>query len=404
MEAPLSMEVPVTTLYELATQSGSAKATASRAPRACEACRTFKVRCLFDHTSGLEKCKRCARTNQDCIVRARGPRKPRKRTDTRIGELEKQVEFLRTMIEQSNTQPTDETHGVTSNDYARKRVSTSSESYQNTSFDSLVTAQAGETGLMYHYEHTSPQETVSIKAYPTLCPPLRVRTAASVLPYTIIDETSSPATVPFSKDARSSQADSAVSTRLFNRFNANFAQHFPLPLFDDTETAGLAQKNKPTLFLAIISAASGAAEPELHVALNEELAQEFAKRIIVNAEKSIELIQALIVAAVFYSPPDTHEKLKYYQYIHLAGTMASDIGFARPIPVKSAGSATFHHGSLRVGSDSDQNEGYRTLIASYMNCLSYGTSRPTMLPFTDETTLVSRGACVDPVCCHSIAL
>ena len=172
------------------------------------------------------------------------------------------------------------------------------------------------------------------------------------------------------EDVSSGSARSDPLTRLFNQYHSELVQHYPLSLFADIEDANLVRHTKPILFLAVVTAAAGASEPELHASLNEELAQEFARRIVVNGEKSIELIHALVIAAVFYSPPDCYDKLKYYQYIHMAATMASDLELARPNTVNATKTAAHLLGSSPNLREVEENEHRRTLIASYMNCLS----------------------------------
>jgi hypothetical protein len=92
----------------------------------------------------------------------------------------------------------------------------------------------------------------------------------------------------------------SIAINLFNKYKTELMQHFPLSLFADTEDASMVRVKSPTLFLAIITAAAGDYDLELHSTLNDQLAQDFAKRIIVDGEKSIELVQALLTAAVFY--------------------------------------------------------------------------------------------------------
>ncbi|KAI5288077.1 hypothetical protein KEM54_005493, partial [Ascosphaera aggregata] len=73
-----------------------------RRSRACEACRHLKVRCIPDPDSLDGACRRCVRGKRECIVTAPARRRP-KRTDARVVELERQIEFLKASLEESRS-------------------------------------------------------------------------------------------------------------------------------------------------------------------------------------------------------------------------------------------------------------------------------------------------------------
>jgi hypothetical protein len=67
---------------------------------ACSRCRGLKLRCLLDTFAGHGKCWRCYETGNDCIFETIAPRQRRKRTDTRVAALEKQIAGLKAAIDQ----------------------------------------------------------------------------------------------------------------------------------------------------------------------------------------------------------------------------------------------------------------------------------------------------------------
>ena len=75
-----------------------------------------------------------------------------------------------------------------------------------------------------------------------------------------------------------------------------------------------------------MSAASGKVAPNLYSLLTVELLQLFASRAVLGGEKSLEFVQAMLVTAVWYNPTEAFDQLKFYQYIHMAATIALDIG------------------------------------------------------------------------------
>ncbi|KAI4221656.1 MAG: hypothetical protein L6R36_006737 [Xanthoria steineri] len=68
--------------------------------RACESCRTRKIRCLPQDASKDAKCQRCAKSSRECIYNSPEKRKRRKRTDARVADLEHMVQMLAARLEQ----------------------------------------------------------------------------------------------------------------------------------------------------------------------------------------------------------------------------------------------------------------------------------------------------------------
>jgi hypothetical protein len=311
-----------------------------RAAHACETCRSLKVRCLSHPNPSIRKCQRCARLNQECLVKPRAPRKPRKRTDTRVGELEKQVEALRAAFGEF---PIPNRSAGSAADSDKRSSSTNDQEH-------ALTPEAGAN------MNASP-----ISSQADICPLSPCGINRRSLPQRATPSVGRPL---------SGLLTPSIATDLFEKYKTELIQHFPLGLFSNAEDASLVRQRKPTLFLAVITAAAGDYDVELHSALHDQLAQDFAKRIFVDGEKSIELVQSLIIAAAFYHPPDAFEKLKYYQYIRKAWIMATDIGLGN---IGSPATPSVPHKSPSAyGEDEiERNVSRRTLIASYMSCLSW---------------------------------
>ena len=313
--------------------AAASRSKKERAAHACESCRSLKVRCLAHPNPSIQKCQRCARLDHECLIKPRAPRKPRKRTDTRVEELERKVEALKAAFRASS--------GANATEW--------SAADSNKTFPSTKEAEPSlvlEKGAFVNISPTSSEDDFQIAR--ESFPQQAMLTPASL---------------------SSVRLTPTIATRLFEKFMNDIMQHFPLDLFPEGEDASIVRETQPTLFLAVITAAVGDYDLELHSALNEQLAEDFAKRIIIDGERSIELAQALICAAAFYQPPDTFEKLKYYQYIHMAWAIASDLCFG-----SSGGPAALsgpQNPSLGYrGEESGRNASRRTLIASYMSCLS----------------------------------
>jgi hypothetical protein len=75
--------------------------------RACEACRSLKVRCEPDPDNPDAPCKRCAKAGRQCIVTVPN-RKRQKKTDSRVAELEKKIDALTASLHASRGQHSSE--------------------------------------------------------------------------------------------------------------------------------------------------------------------------------------------------------------------------------------------------------------------------------------------------------
>lgn len=88
------------------------------------------------------------------------------------------------------------------------------------------------------------------------------------------------------------------------------------------------RSKKPILFLAVLAAGSGSSDPSLNRRLNQEIQRVHATKVSIQGLKSLELVQSLLVSILWTYPPDKFEDLKFHQQIHMAATMALDLGLA----------------------------------------------------------------------------
>ena len=120
----------------------------------------------------------------------------------------------------------------------------------------------------------------------------------------------------------------ALAHELFVRYTNQMCPHLPGVVLPPGMTAADLRASKPLLFLSIMAAASSEM-PNLQRTLTRELMHVFADRIIVRGLKSLEMVQALQVAVIWYWPPERFEELKFYQLVHVAAVMAIEIGLGR---------------------------------------------------------------------------
>jgi RalA-binding protein 1 len=177
-----------------------------------------------------------------------------------------------------------------------------------------------------------------------------------------------------------------MALELFAKYKAQMVRHLPGIVFPPSTTVAELRKTKPILFLSIMAAASGE-NHSLQRVLQKELMQIFAEKVIVTGEKSLELVQALTVAVIWYWPPEYFEELKFYQLIHIAAVMALDIGLGRKSPSRGGrGSMGWRENPSRRNPPPDplSLESRRTWLTCYYLAANTSISlhRPNLIRWT----------------------
>lgn len=124
-----------------------------------------------------------------------------------------------------------------------------------------------------------------------------------------------------------------VAAQAFDRYVTQMAPIIPMVVFPPGTTMDDIRRSKPLLLHAILSAAVGRFDPDLQVSITTEFYRVVAEKVIVKGEKSLELVQALLVTCNWYMVPDHFEELKFYQMTHLAVTLGIEIGMYRKTSV-----------------------------------------------------------------------
>ncbi|KAK6520088.1 hypothetical protein TWF506_000379 [Arthrobotrys conoides] len=272
------------------TAAGSAQD--QKRTRACESCRSLKVRCEPDLANPEGSCRRCAKARRECIFTV-PTRKRQKRTDSRVAELERKIDKLTATLN------------------AKRRGENDREPLRDFPADSDT-------------ELSDPEEGTRSRKHS------QIRTGS--VPHNLL------AGDPDQYPQGSGDMDvidrklvtMELASRMFNHYNDNLAPHFPAVTFPTGTTAQDIRKQKPFLFLAILAASSAIFDPDLNRLLNKEVIRGIADRVIINGEKSLEIIQVLNIATLWYYPPDQFEELKFYQLTHIAAVMAIDCGINKP--------------------------------------------------------------------------
>ncbi|KAM7199324.1 hypothetical protein V8F33_004572 [Rhypophila sp. PSN 637] len=349
------------------TLDGTPNDADAKKPRACESCRGLKVRCEPEPAHPDGPCKRCAKANRACVV-TQPTRKRQKKTDNRVAELEKKIDALTASLQatrgstgaavsspaiapaplpQLAINPRSPTLSR-AQPIAPSSSTSRTASHSQTEYDSPSRAQREWTQYPTS-QHSGPSQPSSSSYAPgsgvnhdyhrhptNLLPPItstagQKRKHGDAVPSDVREPSSTSTPQPRALNADQPDiVDRGLLTMLqacefFARYTDQMAPHLPGVVFPSNMTAAELRRSKPTLFLAIMATASSNF-PHLQRTLTSELMQVFAERVIVTGSKSLELVQALQVAVIWYYPPEHFEELKFYQLLHIAAVMAIDLG------------------------------------------------------------------------------
>ncbi|EEH48279.2 uncharacterized protein PADG_04363 [Paracoccidioides brasiliensis Pb18] len=399
-------------------------------PRACEACRQLKVRC-DPHTEDPDgPCKRCARANRRCVVTVR-TRKRRKKADGRVAELERKIDALTASLQASKTRNDGDIRGVVGGGLESPQV-TGAEELTTSCWLALrpdsegrrrtVGGELGHTsGLAGNKRYSSgnfkpTQETSAILA------PLAARSHSPMTEglSTLHDGTATvpsdhgdgnapdpwPPLLPLIDRAPKVRydheytdvidrgiVDQACALKSFNRYVNDIAPLFPCVVFPPETTMAEVRRTKPVVFLAILSISIGVFRPEVQVPLLNEVYRVYADQVVVKGSKSLELVQALVISAIWYVPPDHYEEMKFFQLIHIAVAMGMDLGMNRRTKSKSKSKSMGMWrdivGKKAVMLDPDAPETRRAWLGCYFMSVNVSMSlrRPLLTrwhPYMDE--------------------
>ncbi|KJX97653.1 hypothetical protein TI39_contig475g00013 [Zymoseptoria brevis] len=359
----------------------SFKASEIPSHRSCASCRSHKVRCIPDENNPAS-CQRCVRARRECVFTPVQRRKQRVRTDTRVAELEKEMRAMRAALKQ------------------KEEEATKPASPPNLAATTATTAKPPNLWYKDSLPHASSlgQDTTRIQAQsiPASAPVSAVQ--RQLMPsWSKIPEAQG---VDDTQDVVDKGIVSMATARLlFECYRTHLSPRYPIVSIHPDMTAERLREKAPTLFLAVIAAAAYREDSELSTTLDKELLQQYATRNIVQSEKSLDLLQALLISATWYNPPTKYGHLKYYEYMHMAAAMAMEIGIGsrssirrirkiRPDISPRAPSDQNPHASPRQMSaswDVASFENKRTLLACHISCttICFTMRRPMILRTTN---------------------
>ena len=248
---------------------------------ACLSCRRQKTRC--EYTEGDYRCKLCTKYNRECT---KAPaRRRRLKTSSRIADLEEKISILTSLLEKNPA------------------------AARSTKQPTKSTSQA----------------VADMKTAP---PPVG-RPSTNEQKATIFD--------PIMPDVvEEGLIDKITAFAAFERFRTHISLYFPFIAVPPETQPDDFRKQKPLLFSMLVLAGVNSIRPPSTTQMADHMVRSFADRILYRAERSLELVQCLLLYVCFYSRTLHQRDLNFYQMVHIASTMALDLGFGRrtvqPVP------------------------------------------------------------------------
>ena len=313
-------------------------------PRACEACRQLKVRCEQDPNAGPGGgggCKRCAKTGRQCVVTAPSRKRPKK-TDSRVAELERKIDALTSSLVtgqgQGFTQGPGHGAGFVSQQDGLGADVGSTRRW-------IGAKQSEHSGSGFESPGSKRRLNGEVKEEKSTPGP-----GPSMLPAMLYPNRSNPHTKQWRAPSGAQETGSGIesggdggfvdaidrglvsleaASQAFDYYVTEMTPQLPIVAFPPGTQIHDIRRSKPVLFHTILAVAIGPIQPDIQVSLFDEFWKILAERMVVKGDKSLELVQAMVLTSTWYLPPDRYEELKFYQLINMAITLAIDIGMSR---------------------------------------------------------------------------
>ena len=264
------------------------------------------------------KCQRCTRANRECVYTTHSKTRRRKRTDTRVKELEEKVRGLSMLLDNKTA--------------SSKRASAERDVIESTELDIEEAARdpdefpsmggyggVTEDGFSPLGLPAPPQSSKDPKAT------LQAHRQTYDVLYSQTKDTSDPSPI-FPDVIDRGILNMETATKLYSRYvndllpvyvsylnmrsravrcNQKLTRtRYPAVILPPDSTAAKLRETKPILFLAVLAASAGAFPPALNLRLNKEIQQVYATKVAIQGRKSLELVQAMLISILWTYPPD----------------------------------------------------------------------------------------------------
>lgn len=291
--------------------------------RACKPCRDLKVRCL-PSSDGGNICQKCQRSGACCVFEELKQRKKRKAPDdpTTVEALEAKLSDLAKQLEASNAQ-LQSLQGSTCENLSPDNPSLSS--YAAPIASSSSSTQIADSGFVDQDEHVVEQLLG--------CGILTTGTANGYL----------------------------LKYR-------EMCEYSPFVVIPEGATVESLRQDQPFLIHAVLAGASRE-NPDLQSTLERSLRERLLKTVMIEGEKSIDMLQAILIYLTWEHFFHVPKKRLFNQLLHIAISMCIDMGLDLgpcEASARKAGLQLDHHSS--AGGTPDDIFFSRAARRAYIGC------------------------------------
>ncbi|KAK4659964.1 hypothetical protein QC762_114960 [Podospora pseudocomata] len=329
--------------------AGEQNIPASARPRvtnACEACRSAKVKCMASNQLGI--CKRCLDSKRECIYKT-GPRTRRPKQSKRS---------------QSSTDPNTSTTAppplppppgpsktftidipMPADDDVTDSFEVLRLAHESTLNNLVPHLSSGEEDQenepIYDYDYDKNANMDWLNTEQTSNCGSVISSHASSLPIgaSALSTPPSSTTTAATTGARSKQKSRMVASlglqpqfnvdsagKLLQTFTGVMLNHFHCLVIDpERDTVASLAKERPFVLLAVLAAASGSRTLQGHSLYDEEFRKILGLKFVAGGERSLELLQGLVVYIAWYPFHLRPKNKQAYQYIRMAVDIVFDL-------------------------------------------------------------------------------
>lgn len=310
---------------------------------ACEACRKSKIRCLTETLEQHGRCRRCHTQGLACEWKEIAKTRTRKRTDTRVAELEKQMLIMSAAMQDME---------------AKGNTATGSDMSAATSSSSHLFPGQGQALSDVQCEGLSAS---SPSPYARL--PVHVPTPGSTLSHQT--NVHGPGQFPMYR------FDAHRRGELLHVFRAMLLPAYPITSVAPETPASVLEGARPFALNSMITGACILSEPESFLHMHEATVKLLAHHVFVLGHKSLDLVHALLITATWCGLPENLGNINIFQWTQVAGTMAVELGLIG----RTSKQAQAQDLAQLTGVLSDQMmERVRTSLSVYLSCSRYVTA------------------------------
>ena len=300
---------------------GNEKPKRQKRSRACVACRNMKIRCL--PVEGQDACNACSKVNRQCVMP--GPPRKRQKTVHKVAELEKKINALTDALLAKQQQTTASDKPGDESPPRDPSTNSSSESARTESRGTHDKASTSGTSIDYQ------ARSIMDRAFPQTTQPTLPRFTTGcegATDWTIVAKDNYIDVI----DRGDLTMESAIA--MYYYWRDNMCPTNPIVVISPTTDPQEVRKARPITFLVILAIASPAIQSSAQPALTIEVNRQISERVLFHGDKSLDLIQAMLLNSQYYVRPKTARDLAFNHNIQAAVVMALELGIGKRSKMK----------------------------------------------------------------------